>query len=77
MSSKGVVVEKSVRVEARGFVDPSILMVCSEAFGESIRELVRNDSTDYDVVLKGGVDHGAAETECMELEEGSHAFTSC
>ena len=52
-------------------------MVCSEAFGESTKELVRNDSTDYDVVLKGEVDHGAAETECMELKEGSHAFTSC
>ena len=52
-------------------------MVCNEAFEESARELVRNDSTDCDVVLRGGADHGAAETECMELEEGSHAFTSC
>ena len=51
-------------------------MLCSEAFGESVRELVRNDSTNYDVVLRGGADHGAAETKCMELEEGGHAFIS-
>ena len=52
-------------------------MVCSEAFGELARKLVGIDSTDCDVVLRGGADHGAAETECMELEEGGHAFTSC
>ena len=52
-------------------------MVCSDVTGESARELVGFISTACDVVLMEGADHGVAETEGMELEEGGHAFTSC
>nr|POE55708.1 uncharacterized protein CFP56_27744 [Quercus suber] len=51
--------------------------LCSEAFGESARELVGIGSTDCDVVLRGGAEHGVAETECIELKEEGHAFISC
>nr|POE93742.1 u11/u12 small nuclear ribonucleoprotein 25 kda protein [Quercus suber] len=44
-------------------------MLCSKAFGESARELVGIGSTDCDVVPRGGANHEAVETECMELEE--------
>ena len=52
-------------------------MVCSEVTRESARELVGFVSTACDVVLMEGANHGVAETEGMELEEGGHAFTSC
>ena len=52
-------------------------MLYSEATGESARELVGNFSKECDVVLMEGAEHGVADTEGMELEEGGHASISC